>query len=201
MYFWWLRYAMLYVAMLFWWVKKKPYWNGCQNLTLHHLALNSPSVTLTAAPADLLTVPELGEGIQPALCSHPCNRRDVYLTFVNSRASPFHIAQKEYLQPQHFWFRAMRLNPPAKAVSIICEGKFPNLAILVVFMGPLCLQLVSTWIISANVSLCVILLKYSPHTPDDAPVSRNTEFCPAFRMLAAWVQLSWIWLDSGMLYK
>lgn len=66
------------------------------------------------------------------------------LTFAKSRASPFHIAQKEYFQPQHFWFRALRLNPPAKAISIICEGKFPKLAILVGFVGALCLQLVST---------------------------------------------------------
>lgn len=143
-----------------------------------------------------------GEGIQPALCSHLCSWRDVCLTFANSRASPFHIAQKECLQPQHFWFRALRLNPSAKAVSIICEGKIPSLAILVGYEGALCFQLLSTWIISANASLCVILLKYSPQIPVDAPESGNTsEFCPAFRMLPTWVQLSWIWLDSGMLYK
>lgn len=132
-----------------------------------------------------------GEGIQPARCSRLCSRRDVCLIFVNSRASLFHIAQKEYLQPQHFCCRALRLNPSSKAVSIICGGKFPNLAISVGFMGAPCLQLLSTRIISANASLCVTLLKYSPHIPVDSLVSGNTpEFCPAFRMLPTWVQLS-----------
>lgn len=97
---------------------------------------------------------------EPSLpCAQSCNRRDVCPTFANSRASPFHIAQKECLQPQPFCCRALRPNPSAKAVSIICEGKFPNLAILVGLVGALYLQLVNTWMISANASLCVILLK------------------------------------------
>lgn len=96
-----------------------------------------------------------GEGIQPALCSCLWDTRDVCLTFANSRASPCHIAQKEYLQLQHFWFSALRLNLSARIVSISCEGKFPNFAILVGHVGALCFQLLSTLIISVNASLSV----------------------------------------------
>lgn len=157
--------------------------------------MNCPCWLCTRRPA-VCWSQHPGEGVQPALSSHISEMKDPILPSTSCRASLFHTVQEECLQTQDFCSYSLEAY-----ASIMWGEGIPKLSGTARLHGSPLLPAVKYMNNNCKSFFSCYSIKAEYSASDSCWCSGVIEYClwALLCLLSAstWVQLHWIWLDSG----